>query len=435
MNRENTKRLICLLMVVSIITSSLVITLDHSTGITEDETPAQHPWASFGGDRRNTRRSPFDTSHVDGTVKWSTYAVSDTKSVPVIDQNGILYSHSITSIAAYDTKDGSQLWRLHFTDSGTFIDRPESISPAISDDGTIYVSTVELDETSYSLSAVNPNGTLKWKYNYQMERTSIYMDTSPQVGTDNVIYFLARRLYALNPDGTLKWKSEDMGISGSGIAIGDNAIYLSSGTYLMAFCKFNGTVKWEIHAGTSTPTIGDDGTIYVTNSYTDEVIAVSPNATIKWRYHIGRDLAYLRSFPAVGSDGMIYVTGNNSLYALNPDGKLIWRFATTGGFWEASPVVGGDGTIYFSASDGFIYAVRPNGTLKWKYDLGHPWALERSPAICGKGDVYIMGKQLHAFSDRTADNKERLIPGFNFITTTISISLAMLVYKKRRFKG
>ncbi len=431
MKRENTMRLSCLLIAVLVITSSLVITLDYGTGVSEDETQVQHPWGSFGGDRRNTRRSPYDTSHVDGTVKWSTFARRGTKTVPVIDRNGILYSHSWTRIAAYDTKDGSQLWSLSLIGAGTLIDRVESISPAISDDGTIYVSTPELEETTYSLSAINPNGTLKWKYNYQMERTSIYMDNSPQVGTDNVIYFVGGSLHAVNPNGTLKWKSEDLGLCESGIAIGDNAIFLSNGIYLKAFYKNNGTLKWGIRAGTSTPTIGDDGTIYVANSYTDEVIAVSPNATIKWRYHIGRELGYLRSFPAVGLDGTIYVTGNDSLYALNPEGSLIWRFATTGGFWEASPVVGGDGTIYFSASDGFIYAVRPNGTLKWKYDLGSSWVLERSPAICGNGDVYIVSKQLYAFSDRAADKNGWLIPGFTFITTAIGVSLAVSVYKKR----
>ena len=39
---------------------------------------------------------------------------------------------------------------------------------------------------------------------------------------------------------------------------------------------------------------------------------------------------------------------DGTLYALNPDGTLRWKFAT-GGNIESSPAIGEDGTIYFAA--------------------------------------------------------------------------------------
>lgn len=60
-----------------------------------------------------------------------------------------------------------------------------------------------------------------------------------------------------------------------------------------------------------------------------------------------------------------------------------------------SPAVGSDGTIYIGtgvhwtgpASDG-LYAIRPNGTLKWKRNLGR--AVHSSVALDAKGNLYFL---------------------------------------------
>ncbi len=155
MKRENTMRLSCLLIAVLVITSSLVITLEHATGVSEDETPVQSPWGSFGGDRRNTRRSPYDTSHVDGAIKWSVCTWgSFLRYVPAIDRNSVLYVHGKRTLDVIDTRDGSNIRCC----------RVKNISTIIEENGMIYAITHEIPKTEFSLSALNPNGTLKWKY-------------------------------------------------------------------------------------------------------------------------------------------------------------------------------------------------------------------------------------------------------------------------------
>jgi len=437
MGSENTKRLQCLLTVVLVVTSSLIITLEHGSENAVAEADEEHPWASFGGDRRNTRRSPYDTSHVDGTVKWEVNVLgSPQRHMPVIDRNGVLYSHGTRTLEAINAKDGSRIWGCRVTEPGDLINRGgDSRSAAIAEDGTIYLATPEIPETEYSLSAVNPNGTLRWKYVYESNYESPDADASPVVGSDGTIYFNGGRyVHAINPDGTLKWKTDLGGFSESSPAIGDDTIYVSS-IDLYSIYKNNGTLKWRIvPVGTSTPTVGDDGTIYVTDISSTNITAINPNGTRKWSYHIGRTTSPLWTSPAVAEDGTIYVTGNDKLTALNPDGTLKWAYPT-GPHRNSSPAIGGDGTIYTASGDGYFYAINPDGTLRWKHYLGNYWMFYDSPVICGNGDVYIYTSygQLVAFGDEIQDDSFP-IPGFPVVTMVAGTLGAIVVYGWRKGK-
>jgi hypothetical protein len=51
---------------------------------------------------------------------------------------------------------------------------------------------------------------------------------------------------------------------------------------------------------------------------------------------------------------------DNKLYALNPDGTLKWSYAT-GNYVYSSPAIGSDGTIYVASFDNNLYAINDNG--------------------------------------------------------------------------
>ena len=66
------------------------------------------------------------------------------------------------------------------------------------------------------------------------------------------------------------------------------------------------------------------------------------------------------------------------------NGLVEWAFKT-GGAVISSAVVDKEGIIHFGSLDGFLYAIHPNGTLKWKSDLtGTIWS---TPAIDDNNDV------------------------------------------------
>ena len=110
---------------------------------------------------------------------------------------------------------------------------------------------------------------------------------------------------------------------------------------------------------------------------------------LKWSYTIGCWAAlplWEAPSPAVGADGTIYMgSDDHRLYALNPDGTLKW-FYQTGGAIRSSPAIGANGTVYIASGDGRLYALYENGTLRWTFDnvYGYP-----SPAIGPDGTIFI----------------------------------------------
>jgi outer membrane protein assembly factor BamB len=103
----------------------------------------------------------------------------------------------------------------------------------------------------------------------------------------------------------------------------------------------------------------------------------------------------VRSTPTVAEDGTIYVGSDDGhLYAINPeDGSLKWKFPNSGsiGAVRSAPAIGGFGgnTVYFGSDDGKIYAVdRASGSGLWSYVIQANTSV-RSPVIGEAGKVYV----------------------------------------------
>lgn len=77
---------------------------------------------------------------------------------------------------------------------------------------------------------------------------------------------------------------------------------------------------------------------------------------------------------------------DNYLYAINPNGTLKWRFLT-GWYVQSSPAVGSDGTIYVGSDDGYLYAINPDGSLKWMFRTDS--SITSSATVGPDGIIYI----------------------------------------------
>jgi len=316
--------------------------------------PANSPWPMFRGNPRHTGRSPYDTSHVDGTVKWSFETGDGVESSPAIGSDGTIYVGSHDSKLYAINPDGTEKW--HFQAGDPVYNEEWNVwkgiisSPAIGADGTIYITSL-----SNKLYAINPDGAEKWSFPIKV---SVDTWSSPTIGTDGVVYVSSARsdpgggkIYAINPNGTEKWHFQ-----------------LESDVF-------------------PSPTIGTDGTIYTGCGATGPLYALNPNGTLKWRFQTGK---HIESTAAIGADGTIYVASwDNNVYAINPDSTENWRFVTLGYGIASSPAIASDGTIYVSANDQNLYALNPNGTKKWNLLLGGGVETTSSPAIGSDGTIYV----------------------------------------------
>ncbi len=184
-------------------------------------------WPAFRHDLRHTGLSSADTSANPGTLKWVFPTIDQPEpspaigvsSSPAIASDGTIYVGGDIDLYAVNP-DGTMKWKFP---TGSLI---EHSSPAIGADGTIYIGSYD-----HSLYAVTDGGqgvvTKKWAF-----ATGDAVDTSPAIGPDGTIYFGSadNTLYAVNSDGTLKWKfASGAPIEDSSPAIGDDGtIYIGS---------------------------------------------------------------------------------------------------------------------------------------------------------------------------------------------------------------
>lgn len=116
----------------------------------------------------------------------------------------------------------------------------------------------------------------------------------------------------------------------------------------------------------SSAAIAPDGTIYV-GSYDGHLYALNSTGTQKWAFYAGGPVV---SSPAVGANGNVYFGSNNGyLYSVYPNGTLEWKFRTDG-VVDSSPAIDSTGMIYFGSSNGVVYALDSSGTLIWKFNTG-----------------------------------------------------------------
>ena len=155
-----------------------------------------------------------------------------------------------------------------------------------------------------------------------------------------------------------------------------------------------GTARWSYPtrgAVTLSPAIAPDGTVYFCSR--DTIFALEPDGRLRWCRDYGFSFA---SSPSVGPDSTIYTGNWRRLIALAPSGHYKWHYDTNGDV-RSSPAIGADGTVYFGSDDSCVYALAPDGTLRWKY---RTWgAVGSSPALGPDRVLYIgSGFYLYALS-------------------------------------
>jgi outer membrane protein assembly factor BamB len=294
-------------------------------------------------------------------------------------------------------------------------------TPAIADDGTIYVGSDD-----GHLYAINPeDGFAKWTFPSSGSIGAVR--STPVIGTGDTVYFGSDdgKIYAVNPvNGSQLWsyeiesdtpvRSPVIGEAGKVYVGADNGKFYGFDAFLQ--------YKWEFPAAGplsfGRPAVSPDGIIYVSNRIESGsngywVYALNPDqreldptgtgfvsgANGEWRYNIGGGSQYMPGRdPATGT---IYSDASSDrIVAITPGGFLDWQFSL-GADVDSTPVVGSDGTVYFGSShwsDGDLYAINPGDRSigsgfpvsgrEWKFSIGNP--VETTPAIAPDGTILVV---------------------------------------------
>jgi outer membrane protein assembly factor BamB len=361
---------------------SLII---HVTTFTQDITPQ---WPMYGYDSSHTGRVSYKGPEtlnlkwkykLEGDRNWI-FILYKSFSFPAIGEDGTIYVGSPDSKLYAINPDGTLKWK--FKTKGAIIGTP------IIDSKTIYIGS--LDKKLYAISA---DGTLKWKY-----ETEGGILTSPSISPySQTVYIVSndRYLYAINSyNGKLRWRYDMQDETLYSPAVGKNkTIYIGGKKGYLYAISDDGKLKWKYRTKGrigGPPVINlSDETIYVT-SLDRYLYAIKYNGKLKWKYKI--DVAFgTPPIPAIGVDGTIYI-GGGPLYAINPDGTLKWKFNTKD-YILFAPTIDIDGIIYAAgvglSNDVYLYAINPDGTLKWEYKIENDRILS-SPTIDKNRNLYIV---------------------------------------------
>ncbi len=232
--------------------------------------PTEPPWPMFHGNLQRTGLSQYDTSHVDGTIKWTFETVGGMESSPAIGIDGIIYVGTHDGYLYAVFKNGKEKWKVKIATPkekpGHGVYTSISSSPAVDKDGTIYIASRD-----QYLHAISSQGKEIWKFPIGVIP---FTWASPAIGEDGTIYITSSvpkaGLFAINSDGTEKWRFATAGPVESSPAIGaDGTIYFGVSLTAKGNPNFHalnpdGTEKWHFTegGGVSSPAIGADGTIY-----------------------------------------------------------------------------------------------------------------------------------------------------------------------------
>jgi sugar lactone lactonase YvrE len=248
-------------------------------------------------------------------------------------------------------------------------------SCAVRADGTVYLLADHNREGS--LSAYMRSGKLEWTISLPQAFSSVALSSS------GIAYFVARQqnglntLYASNTDGSPRW---ELPIGGNGgpqwvpasPAIGPGGtIYAISGDPVapeLIAVDTDGRRLWNapLPARASQLIVGPDGRIFV-HMPAGNVVAFDSRGKKLWEFHANN--RNNEGGIALAPDGTLYFA-SNFVYALDAAGQTKWTFKseftyTRGDYFDKSPVVADDGTLYAVSYYQQLYALTPDGRTKW----------------------------------------------------------------------
>ncbi|MHB1846367.1 MAG: outer membrane protein assembly factor BamB family protein [Deltaproteobacteria bacterium] len=404
-------------------------------------------WTRWHHDALCSGRTSADTSKLHGTVAWklpvgapsqgSTYENS-----PVVAKDGTVYAVAVGGMLHAVSPAGSQLWSIQVGDPAA---DPHTATPALLADGSLYVISGNDQSTSGPVFwHVSSKGAL---LSSATSGEPDDFDGTPLVGPDGTLYeaidsdspglgnafLVADGPSPLSPMAsaavTLLCGAERVGVAllddGRSFWCTCTGCYgvtsLDAGfTQLPSWPSGGVALATPSALVENTPDSDlavdvDAGLVFGYVAWVDDLpdggYAFEGNLSgieledggVRWSLPLppvtlsqgevaftiasGSNVDYAKAAPAIGASGTVYVGAGDGLRSVDEaTGQQRWLFASPE--VTAAPAIGGDGKIFFGCVDGTFYALKPDGTLRFKLSTGG--TISSSPAIAQDGSVYFL---------------------------------------------
>lgn len=292
------------------------------------------------------------------------------RSQPAVTNDGIVYQGARDNdLWAVDSATGAVNWRYHVPHDGDV-----TTPPTVGADGSIYMGSEALGAGYFY--RMDPIGLPAWTVpgaggnvveDGHIVLRGSFKNASPCLSHDETVAFVSIKTEAIAVDtatGAELWRVE---IANKGFGsrhpnyapvLSDDGtqVYFQSREGLWALDPTDGSTIWlftppDKQEIKSAPALGDDGTIYIgaSKKKNSDLYALDPvDGSVKWSYEPGVKGKFSNNQAAVGDDGKIYGAIGKTVFAVDPDGNLLWQMALPGKI-DAGVVIGGPGYLLIGA--------------------------------------------------------------------------------------
>ncbi len=232
---------------------------------------------------------------LDGNELWRTNEQFGVSGQPVIGADGTIY----IGRKAF-TPSGDLKWDVPLAGS--------NVPQVLAADGTIY-------SAGDGLRALDTEGNVLWHAPLGNVKTDL------AIGLDGAIYgVFDTDLFAINPDGSIRWQEGPLNGLTGGASIGPDGTLYFGPCDLIAFGP-DGAILWQYPMDChwinsfATPAVARNGTLIWATTH--NLQSVWPDGSLRWHLGVGTQVGH--TSPTIGEDGTIYIGTGGVLYAIHDD--------------------------------------------------------------------------------------------------------------------
>lgn len=331
-------------------------------------------------DRRHRGQSMY-RGPSQATARWTYDLQARVTAQPVLDDHGKVVIGTHAGVLWALNHEGIVQWKREL---GARI-----FAAALLDNvGNIYVGTD--GRGFYGLDA-------KGQTRFQIA-TEGDADTAPTLAADGTLRFAAgRKLYAIDQSGRVLWTFDagDKIFSAPTLDDEGNTYFGAQDDHIYSI-DAHGKQRFAYKTSDDvdvSPVLDSDGTLYV-GSDDQHVYALSAAGQLRWATKLD---GHVRGALALGSNGTLIATHGGprgALVALDrATGAQRFRFAfgltdSTDTGVRGGAMVDADGAIYAGSDDDYLYALTPEGKLRWALAVGSDQ--EAATVIANDGTLYAV---------------------------------------------